>query len=244
MYRIKRFLRQFQQTSQVPRPTTGIMALRDRYSDLRDLLKTDSPIIVDGGANIGTVTDLFLQQYANPTIHAFEPRPDAAQVMQSKYENLSNVHVHMCALGSEDATLSFNVVGHETSSSLLNPSPINQHYHPDIMTVTQTIDVPVKRLDAILNIDIDLLKLDLQGYELEALKGCGDLLQRIKTITTEVEFVPLYDNQPLFADIDVFLRSQGFKLFNLYELWTQDDGQLTAGDAVYLNTRHILRSSV
>ncbi|MDQ7025247.1 MAG: FkbM family methyltransferase [Anaerolineae bacterium] len=238
MYRIKRFLRQFQAPTQIARPITGVMALRDRYSDLHDLLKNDNLVIVDGGANIGTVTDLFLQQYDNPTIHAIEPRPDAALVMQSKYKNQANVHVHMCALGAEDATLSFNVVGHETSSSLLKPSSTNHHYHPDIMAVTQSINVPVKRLDTLVDIDIDLLKLDLQGYELEALKGCGALLQRIKTITTEVEFIPLYDKQPLFADIDIFLRGHGFKLFNLYELWTQDDGQLTAGDAVYLNTRY------
>jgi hypothetical protein len=57
-------------------------------------------------------------------------------------------------------------------------------------------------------------------------------------ITTEVEFVPLYEGQPLFGDIDVFLRQHGFKLLNLYDLWTQEDGQLTAGDAVYLNTRY------
>ena len=37
---------------------------------------------------------------------------------------------------------------------------------------------------------------------------------------------------------DVFLRQHGFKLLNLYDLWTQEDGQLTAGDAVYLNTRY------
>jgi FkbM family methyltransferase len=238
MYRIKRFMRQLQQVPPAPRPTTGIMALRDRFADLRDLLKTDSPVIVDGGANIGTVTDIFLQQYKHPVIHAFEPRPDAAQMMQTKYVHRPNVQVYTCALGSADAALTFNVVGHETSSSFLKPSQVNHHYHPDIMQVAESIEVPVKRLDSVMNGEIDLLKLDLQGYELEALKGCGSLLQHIKTITAEVEFVPLYDGQPLFADIDSFLRSHGFKLFNLYELWTQADGQLTAGDAVYLNTRY------
>jgi FkbM family methyltransferase len=241
MYRLKRFIRKLRQPSQpIPRPSTGVMALRDRYTDLQHLLKNDSPVIVDGGANIGTVTDTFLKHYRNPTIHAFEPRPDAAQTMETKYAYQPNVHVHMCALGSADDTLSLNIIGHETSSSFLQPSNINHTYHPNEMQVKARISVPVKRLDSVLDCEIDLLKLDLQGYELEALKGCGELLWRIKTITTEVEFVPLYDGQPLFSDIDLFLREQDFKLFNLYELWTQEDGQLTAGDAAYLNTRYFV----
>jgi hypothetical protein len=94
------------------------------------------------------------------------------------------------------------------------------------------------RLDSVFDQEIDILKLDLQGYELEALRGATTLLPRVKTITVEVEFVPLYNGQPLFGDVDVCLRQAGFRLLNLYELWTQPDGQLTAGDAVYLNTRY------
>ena len=99
----------------------------------------------------------------------------------------------------------------------------------------ESVDVDQVRLDGILDQDIDVLKLDLQGYELDALKGCEKLLPRIKAITTEVEFVPLYEGQPLFADIDIYLRARGFRFLNLYELWTHPDGQLTAGDAIYLN---------
>jgi hypothetical protein len=106
------------------------------------------------------------------------------------------------------------------------------------MDVAQIVDVPMVRIDGVLNQEVDILKLDLQGYELEALRGATNLLPRIKTITTEVEFVPLYDGQPLFGDIDCFLRQSGFRLLNLYELWTHPDGQLTAGDAIYLNTHY------
>ena len=108
------------------------------------------------------------------------------------------------------------------------------------MEIRQVVEVLQVRLEDTMKDsgEIDLLKLDLQGYELEALKGCGSLLERIKIITTEIEFVALYDNQPLFGDIDVFLRAHGFRLLNLYELYTHPDGQLTAGDAVYLNSKY------
>lgn len=238
MYRLKRLLRRFTGAGQPARSTTGIMALRDRFQDIRHLLQTAKPVIVDGGASTGTVTDIFLRQYAHPTIHTFEPRLDAAQRMQAKYKDCPNVTVHACALGAADGTLTFQVVGHATSSSFFRPSTINQHYHPGAMGVVHSIDVPVVRLDSVLQGTIDLIKLDLQGYELEALKGCGDLLRQTRCIITEIEFVPLYEGQPLFGDVDVFLREKGFRLFNLYELWTQPDGQLTSGDALYLSIRH------
>lgn len=108
------------------------------------------------------------------------------------------------------------------------------------MDIRQVVEVLQVRLEDVMqgNNEIDLLKLDLQGYELEALKGCGRLLERIKIITIEIEFVALYDGQPLFGDIDVFLRAHEFRMLNLYELYTQPDGQLTAGDAVYLNSKY------
>jgi FkbM family methyltransferase len=155
--------------------------------------------------------------------------------MQSKFRDDTRVIIHHCALGSKNDQLKFNIVEHATSSSFFQPSKTNHKYHPGEMEITQNIEVAVVRLDSVVDGDIDILKLDLQGYELEALRGCGDLLTQIKTITTEVEFISLYEGQPLFADIDSFLRENGFRLYNLYDLWTQDDGQLTAGDAVYLN---------
>jgi hypothetical protein len=105
------------------------------------------------------------------------------------------------------------------------------------MDVLQEIEVKLTRLDALFGEPVDLLKLDLQGYELEALRGCGEWIRQIKLITTEVEFLPLYEGQPLFSDVEAYLRERGFCLLNLYELWTQPDGQLTAGDALFLNRR-------
>jgi FkbM family methyltransferase len=221
---------------QANRPSHGQMAVRDRYADIKERIKTESPVIIDGGASKGSTIMFLLKQYQDPVIHAFEPNPDVARQLNEIYAAKPNVHVYQRALGAESKRLSFNVLTHASSSSILSPSAINHRYHAGEMDVRRVILVDQVRLDEILpDLDIDLLKLDLQGYELEALKGSEKLLGRIKAITTEVEFVPLYEGQPLFADIDAYLRQHHFWLLNLYELYTQSDGQLTAGDAVYLN---------
>lgn len=219
----------------------GRMAVRNRFADIKSRLPTESPIIIDGGANRGAMTDLFLQQYQSPTIHAFEPIPEFVSLLKQKFEGRSNVIIHGVAIGAQARAVSFNVTNYRSSSSVLTPSALNKGIHGDKMNISQVVEVQQVRLDEVMRShpEIDLLKLDLQGYELEALKGCGELLGHIKIVTTEIEFVPLYDGQPLFGDIDVFLRSRGFRLLNLYELYTHPDGQLTAGDAVYVNEKYL-----
>jgi len=217
----------------------GRMANRDRYNDVKCFINNSNPIIIDGGAHKGSVVKMFLQQYKSPIIYAFEPIPECVDVLMSTFADLSNVHVIQRALGAQKKTVKFNVVNNLVSSSILNPSEIKIKYHGKKVAISESIEVEMIRLDSELGFlnEIDILKLDLQGFELEALKGAKRLLHKTKIIITEIEFVKLYDDQALFGDIDVYLRANGFKLLNLYDLYTQPDGQLTAGDAVYLNEK-------
>lgn len=217
--------------------TSGQMAVRDRFADIKARVATESPMTIDAGASTGRTIAILLSYFAHPTIHAFEPHPESAAELRRKYASEAAVFVHEIALGSSSNRLYLNMLRRHSSSSLLEPSAANRHYHGREMDLVGKHPVRQERLDALFDEAIDLLKLDLQGYELEALKGCELLLPRIRCITLEIEFVPLYEKQPLFAEVDLFLRSQGFRLLNLYELWTHPDGQLTAGDAVYLNAR-------
>jgi FkbM family methyltransferase len=217
----------------------GRMAVRDRFADLQERTKRESPVIVDGGAYKGGMTDLFLRQYSSPTVYLFEPVPSLARDLRTKYSGMKNIFIHEKALGAKTETVRFNILRNKVASSVLRPSKILQGYHGDKMDTLETLDVEQVRLDEILDEKIDILKLDLQGYELEALRGCEGLLGRTKSITTEIEFVPLYEEQVVFGELDTFLRRSGFQLLNLYELWTHPDGQLTAGDAVYMNKRYL-----
>lgn len=88
----------------------------------------------------------------------------------------------------------------------------------------------------------DYIKLDTQGSELEILKGGNHVLENVFAVCTEVEFEAIYDNQPLFADIDSYLRKNGFTLFDLNRHWWKravpesvfSRGQMVFADALYL----------
>lgn len=75
-----------------------------------------------------------------------------------------------------------------------------------------THPVETKTIDSMEEIEsVDLIKIDVQGAELMVFENATRILPNTLVIQTEVEFVELYKEQPLFADVDRFLRSQGFQ---------------------------------
>lgn len=80
-------------------------------------------------------------------------------------------------------------------------------------------DIATHRLDDIPEVgDVDYLKLDVQGAELDILRNAAVTLARTLVVHTEVSFVPIYEDQPLFADVDVVLRQAGFWLHGLKDM--------------------------
>ena len=99
-------------------------------------------------------------------------------------------------------------------SSLLRPNAAllaNYHGFSDWGVVRETRPVQTVRLDDVREIaEIDFLKIDIQGAELMALRHGARQLARCGVVQAEVEFLPMYEGQPLFADIELYLRGLGF----------------------------------
>jgi hypothetical protein len=93
---------------------------------------------------------------------------------------------------------------------------------------------------------VDFIKIDAQGHGYSILKGCEKTLHNAVGLETEIEFIELYENQPLFSQINTLLTDQGYELFDLKRyFWRRDNtkqcgagqkGQLTMGDALYFRT--------
>lgn len=118
---------------------------------------------------------------------------------------------------------------HETNvpytSSLYPPNPPVLAMFNDMSeetTLVRVHDVPTVRLDdAVALDDVDYLKIDIQGGELDAFRGGETLLAAAVVVHTEVCFVELYRGQPLFGDIDCHLRSRGFWFHTLLDVATR-----------------------
>jgi FkbM family methyltransferase len=111
---------------------------------------------------------------------------------------------------------SFYVTNTGMTSSLLKPNlRIAQLFNSlsEFMQVTAIASIDTVRLDDVAEVraqGCDLLKIDTQGTEAEILAHAGETLKSCLVIQTEVEFVQLYEEQPLFADVDQLLRGRGF----------------------------------
>jgi FkbM family methyltransferase len=158
-------------------------------------------------------------------------------------------YVH-AVLGRAAEARTFRVTRNPASASLLEPNHdfLSQFLElRDSFHVERVIAVETTPLDACLaSHDVpraDFLELDVQGSELDVLIGAEGTLRTTLGVQVEVEFVPIYVDQPLFADVDTFLRGRGFQLFDLsryharratLEATTPTRGQLLWGHALYL----------
>ena len=108
----------------------------------------------------------------------------------------------------------FNVCKYNMTSSLYEPNMSlldNFQNMSELHQVVESTTVSTQRLDDIEEVrGADYLKIDVQGAEVDVFNGAKNLLAEIMIIHTEVEFVPLYINQPLFAEVDQVLRQNGF----------------------------------
>ncbi|MCW3117150.1 MAG: FkbM family methyltransferase [Chitinophagaceae bacterium] len=98
------------------------------------------------------------------------------------------------------------------------------------------------RLDDLSLAAADFIKIDIQGGELNALKGGEVTLKKTIGLDLEVEFLPIYKDQPLFGDIQQFLYERGFEFIDFVNLsrWEREAhngfGQCIFGDALFMRT--------
>lgn len=128
------------------------------------------------------------------------------------------------ALGDRSGPATLHRTADPACSSLYPPDPAMADRHPELRVIRPagTCEVQLTTLAdwaAAEGIDeIAFLKLDVQGAELDILRGAGPALDITLGVEVEVEFQPIYRGQPLFADVDTFLRGRGFSLWRLDHL--------------------------
>lgn len=141
------------------------------------------------------------------------------EALQHKVEkvkrNIPTIQIfHECISDSDNNTVDFNITNNFQSSSMLSLKTHLQE-HPYVFEIFR-MKLQTKRLDTFLqehNInpsEYNFLNLDIQGAELLALKGCGDILKTIDYIYTEVNEKELYENCCLITDLDTYLKEFGF----------------------------------
>jgi len=171
--------------------------------------------VIHIGAHLMEEKDDYLSYGLNNTIWV-EANPKIYDEFSHINNQNTNEKIYNFAISDVDnEKYKFNVTNNGQSSSILE---LDKHmlYHPHIY-VTEILEVESKRMDTLIKenniniIDYDFINLDIQGAELLAIKGFGELLHNIKFIYTEINTNSIYKNCALVNEIDDYLHTHNFK---------------------------------
>jgi FkbM family methyltransferase len=191
--------------------------------------------VFDVGANRGQFSLLCKLERPSLSIWAYEPLSSEALVYRSVLSNYSHVQLYEYALGSEFSATRMHISGRADSSSLLPIGSLQRNWYPATAEVG-TADVRVVPLDSLpehwSEATRGLLKIDVQGYELNVLKGARKALKHMAYIYVECSEVELYAGQALRPEVQAFLEENGFRLERRHnEQWHK--GQLVQADYLF-----------
>ncbi|MFA6082688.1 MAG: FkbM family methyltransferase [Patescibacteria group bacterium] len=179
-------------------------------------------------------------------IIGFEPDPNSYRNLPQ----LDNQHYINIGLLDHRDSVTLYQTKNPAVSSIYKPNQdfLDRFAVADYFHLTGQSEVKVDTLDNLnqegLVTSGDFLQLDTQGSELLILQGGNIFLQKYGFgVEVEIEFAPLYQKQPLFPQVDEYLQSLGFYLFDIRPQYFKRKiglnygnrkGQLLAGDALYL----------
>ncbi len=189
----------------------------------------DTGVVIDGGFFRGSFSEAITAALPSVKCIGFEPNHALWQMWKARdSKGNGNITLENLALGREHAFAPFYTSNSfpATNSLLTRPleSGFQSPYYPKEAHLSRGQDVKVVALDEYCREvsvkKIFLLKLDLQGGELDALKGAKDLIcgGLIDIVYTEAVFIQKYDQQPLLHDLWNFLSSHGYRLHSLHDV--------------------------
>ena len=216
---------------------------KDAFSDIKFLEQNRSvKTIFDVGANIGFVTYQFQKRFPNSDIYAFEPNPYVFKKLQASYLQDKKIHPFQMGIGDVLGDLEFNINENTGTSSFLEPGDYHRtHQAKHLKEQRQVSTITIDEFCEEKGIKhIDILKLDIEGYEMRALQGADELLsnQAIDIIYTEVNVIPSYEKQPLFHQLTNYLQEKQYFIYNIYSFVGQETPirQAVIGNVTYISS--------
>ena len=230
----------------------------NREKVLKLLVDSNSPTILYVGANNGSSLVEFKKWWPNSKVHCFEPQSECWDELDDLSNEFTNVHINKFALGNKNdeskefyshdlntGISGFNKINIESKDSidlskLSNDSKSLENHKK---TINHKRNVQVKRLDEYIKNDkninqIDLLKIDTQGYELEILEGLGTELNKVRILITELMFYDYYEKSLSFYELESILRPFNFSLYDINHVAKNPmNGRTDWIDVIYVQNR-------
>lgn len=194
--------------------------------------------VVDIGANKGQFSLFARDMWPDALIYAFEPLPGPAERFRQVFAGDPSVRLYEVAVGPKEDDATMYVSQREDSSSLLPIADRQVQVFPGTeLKETRTIRVaPLDKFVHPVNFSGPvLLKIDVQGFELEVLKGCESALHAFQHIYVECSFTELYTGQVLAGEVIDYLARRNFRLVGIFNQSADSEGRPVQADFLFSN---------
>lgn len=200
--------------------------------------------VIDIGANEGQFAKLAREVFPEAQIYSFEPLPDCFEKLGKALPGDKNFRSFNLAIGSKEGSLEFFRSAHTPSSSFLRMEDAHKDAFPESSDgqSDKPLMVNIKTLDSVLEdiglADGILLKIDVQGYELEAIEGSKGVMGRCDIVIIEMSFQKLYKDQPLFHDVYEKMYNLGFEFRGgLNQMLHPETHEVVQMDAIFVKRK-------
>lgn len=203
------------------------------------LLNVD--LVFDIGANRGQYARRLLRSGYRNKLISFEPIAKAFQALKHNANKFNNWEAYHLGVGSQSGNLAINVSENVYSSSVLEVTETSIGAAPDSKIMREE-RISMTTLNEFfkshqINSQKIYLKLDVQGFELEVLKGASEVLSQVIAIQVELSTTPLYKGSPLYLDVITYLKNLNFDLFSvLPEFRNPNSGRLLQFDGIFVRS--------
>ncbi|HYI61143.1 MAG TPA: FkbM family methyltransferase [Acidimicrobiales bacterium] len=210
----------------------GVAPAREHRAMLADLQPRH---VLDVGANRGQFALEVCRSAPAAAVLSFEPLPAASATFRAIFAEIASVELRTVALGSATGPAVLHVAEADDSSSLLAISELQSTTFPGTHEA-ETLDITTSTLDAEVEgyplTEPALLKLDVQGAELEVIRGARATLDQVTWVYVECSFQAFYTGQPLAHEIVAELREHGLALTGIGPA-TRIGGRVVQADLLF-----------
>lgn len=175
----------------------------------------DIKSIIDIGANRGQFLFAINKAYPDAQIYSFEPLPSMFEILKERTKEIENISINNLAISKTEGEISFykGEYSHISSALKIDNANHNPKYSNAEITELKVPSIPLSTFFKNKNLEKPvLLKIDAQGLEKEILDSLGNFKSEIDFIVLELAFIKLYENQPLFSEVNQLLNQMGFTI--------------------------------
>ncbi len=222
-------------------------AVMDRpFADMRTFLRFlrergfTPNFAVDVGAHRGHWTEMLKEVYPNAEVLMLEPQPELAGALDELCARLPGVRWVATAAGAHNETRLQTIWEDLQGSSFL------PHRDPAREARGEQRPAPMRRLDDLLQESggklPDLVKLDVQGFELEVLRGCPSIFGQTEVLVLETSLYAFLDDIPLLREVIEFMAERGYEIYDIAgQIRRPIDGALGQLDIAFARRNGFLR---